>query len=319
MKTKIISLFLPVIFILSCDDAGIVPTAYKVEVTVNGLKPLSQNQGVYEAWISVGTLYDHGDDAYKSIGRFNITEDGRIIPPDAFNLNKISDISSAEDAIITIEPPFDRPDTIDGVKLIGGAKYISGSSFSFNLTMDYIDIMGNVATQIKNSECQYMLLSLSTNDTSRYRQGFWFTKDVNGTTQGLTVPVISDTLQWYYRAWVVDIRDSLNSLLYAGGFDNPMNEDDYRFCYTSSPINIPGNDWVETGGQCPNDLIDLSSGFYRLIVTLEPRTWNWVNSKPFYIQIFRGIIPSSSYGTILSLTNTASSTMPSAVIRFNPQ
>ncbi|MCX7878197.1 MAG: hypothetical protein N2510_06080, partial [Ignavibacteria bacterium] len=138
--------------------------------------------------------------------------------------------------------------------------------------------------------------------------------------QGFTLPVIADTLEWYYRAWVVDSRDSVNSVLYAGGFDNPFGEDDdYRFCYTSPPVNIPGNDWIETGGQCPPDLIDLSSGFYRLHITLEPRTWNWVNSKPFYIQLFRGNIPSSPYGTVLQLQNVSSSTMPTAVVRLYSQ
>ncbi|MCX7878479.1 MAG: hypothetical protein N2510_07560, partial [Ignavibacteria bacterium] len=173
---------------LSCDDAGIIHDRNKVEVTVSGLKPLTQNQGIYEAWIAVESSLEHGDNAYRSIGRFNITSDGNITPPDAFSLSKITNINNTEDAIITIEPPFDRPDTIDGVRLIGGAKVISGSSVIFNLTMDYNEILGNIATQIKNSTAEYMLVSLSTNDSNFYRQGFWFTKNVNGTVQGLTLP-----------------------------------------------------------------------------------------------------------------------------------
>jgi hypothetical protein len=313
-------LYITVLFLSSCDDAGIAPDRNRIEFSHTGLKPLTSSQGVYELWFATGSLSDHDDASYKSAGRFNITPDGTVTPENAFNLGRIPDINLTDDAIITIEPPDDRPDTIDGVRLLGGAKVLSGNSLIFNLSMDYNEVLGSLPAQMRNSTAEYMLVSLSTNDTNYYRQGFWFTKDVSGTTQGLTLPVISDSVQWYYRMWLIDSRDSLNVIYYAGGFDNPFGEeDDYRFCYGSFQINIPGNDWIQTGGQCPQDLINLSSGYFRLLVTLEPRGWNWVNAKPFYLKLFYGSIPQSSYGTVHLLNNVTAQSLPNAVVRLYTQ
>lgn len=56
----------------SCDDAGVLPT-YDVTFSQTNMKRLSpQADGLYEAFMSFNSSGGHNDNAYISMGKFNI-------------------------------------------------------------------------------------------------------------------------------------------------------------------------------------------------------------------------------------------------------
>ena len=318
-------LILSIAFIYSsCSDDTANPTQNVIDFSYTNLKPLNQNvEGVYEAWLSVETGFDHDDAAYRSLGRFNITSSGLIVDtsgnPFTLKLNRISNINQTEDALVTIEPPGDN-DTIPGnIRLLGGAKTQQGSSLVFNLTMSYNEVLGNIATQFPSSTAKYLLASPTTGDTNQFNRGAWYTQNTNGSVPGLTLSSIPDTMDWTYQAWVIDSRDSTNRIYNMGRFDKPDTTDSYNQCQGSlPPWLVPGNDWIQPN--CPSgipQITDFNNGFYELLITLEPRfEQGSAISKPFYLKLFYGNLEPSTYGTVLNLANVSSSYLPSAVIRL---
>ncbi|MCI0448542.1 MAG: hypothetical protein L0Y79_02005 [Chlorobi bacterium] len=329
MKIIFFLLFLTISFLLlSCGDSNTTQPVNTADISVSNLKPLnSQIEGVYEAWVSIETSFDHDDEAYRSLGRFNMSSSGSIVDTSggAFNLNigRIGNINLTEDALITIEPPGDN-DTLPGnIKFLGGAKNQQGNTLVFNLTMGYGEILGNISSQFSSASAEYLLASPSTGDTTQFNRGIWFSKTKNPpTVSGLTLPTIPDTLDWTYQAWVID--STVNGGIYnIGRFNASLEVDDYQLCQHTPPVQtwpVPGNDWIQPncpGGVLP-DITNLNSGIYRLLITLEPRfEQGTALSKPFYIQLFYGNLPPSTYGTVLSLPNVSAGTMPSAVIRLS--
>jgi len=314
--------------LLNCSDSNTTQPVNTADISVTNLKPLNpQVEGVYEAWVSVETSLDHDDEAYRSLGRFNIASNGSLIDtlgnPFSLKISRIGNINLTEDALITIEPPGDN-DTLPGnIKFLGGAKSPQGNTLVFNLTMGYSEILGNIALQFSTASAEYLLASPSTGDSNQFNRGIWFSKTTSGpTVPGLTLPTIPDTLDWTYQAWVIDSTNT--SWLYnIGRFNASLEVDDYQQCQFNPPAQtwpVPGNDWIQPncpGGGLP-DITNLNSGIYRLLITLEPRfEQGSALLKPFYIQLFYGNLLPGTYGTVLSLPNVSAGTMPSAVIRLS--
>lgn len=305
----------------SCGDDPITPDQRKIELSFTGLRPLNQQtDGVYEAWLSVETSLDHDDGSFRSAGRFNISASGQIVDtagnPAGLNLNKIGDINLTEDALITIEQPGDN-DTLPGIRMLGGAKSVQGSVIVFNMSMGYHEVLP-ISSQFSAATGKYMLASPTMNFASfSPNLGIWFSLDTNGISPGLTLPVLPDTAEWTYQAWVIDMRDSANRVYNAGRFTSSTGTDDYSQCKGTLPVwNLPGNDWVLT--DCPAGMFgidNLNNGNFKVLVSLEPKAETNGLPYPFFISIFYNTIASGGFGTTSDAVNTTS--LPSAVIRLS--
>lgn len=279
-----------------------------------------QVDGMYEAWISVGTAFDHDDDAYISVGRFNMTSTGAMVDsagnPKTLNISRITSLDLTEDALITIEPPGDF-DTLPGTKLMGAAKTIESGYAVFNMTMGYSEILP-ASNQFAASTGKYILASPSQQyvNTS-YTKGLWFSLDTNGTQPGLTLPSLPDTAEWTYQAWLLDVTDS--SLYNMGRFIRPNDKDDNQQCQNNPPVRtwlLPGHDWIQAG--CPAGLPtinNLTNFNYYVAVTLEPKFETTGLALPFYLVLFYGNVQSSGFGTPMPVNNVG--TLPTARIRLS--
>ena len=321
--SSLIILFLSLYFI-SCDDSGTTVPQNSGSLTVSRLRSIDPNViGTYELWGSVETGLDHGENAYRSMGRFKINTSGALTDtsgnPFSPGLGKIANINDISDIIITIQPPgYD--DTIpSNIKILGGAKQLSGSEIIFNLTMDYIDILPP-SSQFQTSTGNFILASPTKGiASSEYRRGLWFTRDTSGSTAGLSLPNLPDTTEWTYQAWIID--NSNNSNIYnIGRFDSPLARDNNQQCELSGGLiwNVPGHDWLQAN--CPGIIPDITNleNNYTVTITLEPRyEQGQALGEPFYIKIFSGNINTLQFGTIQSLTNGFSAIVPSGQVRLS--
>jgi hypothetical protein len=325
MKEKILYFFLLICITFiagSCDDSGITVEKKNIAFAQTNLKTLNQqSDGVYEAWISVGdALLDHGDDAYVSVGRFNISASGELVDtagaPGKLDLSKITDLNATEDAIITIELPGDN-DTIPGTKILGGAKVIVGGFIEFNMTMDYHEVLP-VSNQFSASSSGYMLASPTDQFASfNLIHGLWFSQDTNGSAPAMNLPSLPDTAEWTYQAWVVDNRDSVNNIYNMGRFTRSNTADDNQQCSGSNPgWNLPGHDWIQANcpGGIPN-IDNLANSNYKVMITLEPKFESNL-SRPFFIRLFYGTVQvGGPFGTVSGIPNTT--VLPTAQIKLS--
>lgn len=324
---KIKTAFLTIlsVFLLSCNDTGVVTPQNKGSLTVNRLQPIDKNVvGTYEIWGSLITPLDHDENAFRSMGRFNVDNSGALTDtsgnPFAVSLGKITNINNVGDIIVTIQPPGYNDTIPSNIKILGGAKQLIGSDVVFDLTMGYSDILP-ASSQFSSSIANYILASPATGTASSdYQKGIWFTKDTSGNTTGLTLPVLPDTAEWTYQAWVISNANS--SLVYnIGRFDSPAARDNNQQCELTGGLiwNVPGNDWLQAncpGGTLP-DITSLNNN-YKVLVTLEPRFEQGIALNiPFYLTIFTGNISSLPFGNIQSLSNSFSAIVPSAQVRLS--
>ncbi|HJY62640.1 MAG TPA: hypothetical protein VJ455_00675 [Ignavibacteria bacterium] len=307
----------------SCNDSGVETATNSGSLTVQNLKPLTTSiEGYYEAFVSIETSADHGDEAYRTIGKFNVLTNGSLVDkngnPYKPDLSRIPNINAIEDAIITIEPPGDN-DTIPGEsRIAGGLKTVSGSELIFNLSMNYTEVLGTRADQIASApEANYVLAAPTTGDTNQYKRGSWFSKNINGTQAGLTLPVIPDTLGWWYQAWIIDTT-SQDYYYSMGRFYNSSAGDDNSSCDTNiaPPWNLPGQDWIRLSCFGANPPItDLTTGKYKILVTLEPKfEQGSALNLPFFIKLYETNIMSQSYGNITIMPNMFQ--MPGGVLKL---
>lgn len=321
----ILIIFASMVFYSCGDDSGVVTSQNNGTLTVNRLQQLDKNiEGTYELWGSVVTSLDHGENAYRSLGRFAINVSGQItdtsggtFSPD---LGRVANINNVSDVIITIQPPGYSDTIPSNIKILGGAKQIQGSELVFDLTMGYSDILP-ASSQFSSSVAAFILASPTTGTaSSQFQKGIWFTQDTNGTTAGLTLPVLPDTTEWTYQAWV--INNSNNSFIYnIGRFDSPNTRDNNQFCELTGGLiwNVPGHDWLQSncpGGSLP-DISSLNAG-YSIMITLEPRfEQGTALGKPFYLKIFEGDIAIQPFGTVQMPGNAFSANIPTAQLRLS--
>jgi len=321
----VLILFASIVFFSCGDDSGVVTSQNKGTLTVNRLQQLDKNvEGTYELWASVETGLDHGENAYRSLGRFAVGTSGGLtdtsggtFTPD---LGKIANINNIGDIIITIQPPGYNDTIPSNIKLLGGAKQLQGNELVFDMSMQYTDILP-ISSQFSSAQAKYILASPTTGTaSSQYKKGIWFTQDTNGTSAGLTLPVLPDTTEWTYQAWV--INNSNNSFIYnIGRFDAPNARDNNQLCELTGGLiwNVPGHDWLQSncpGGGLP-DISSLNAG-YNIMITLEPRfEQGTALGKPFYLKIFEGDIAILPFSTVQLPGNAFSTFVPTAQVRLS--
>ena len=172
-----------------------------------------------------------------------------------------------------------------------------------------------------SSTANSLLASPSTGTASQeYKKGLWFAADTNANTPGITLPVLADTTEWTYQAWIMS--DSNPAYIYnIGRFDRPNAQDNNQQCQQNPPQMtwlLPGHDWILAncpGGSLP-DITDLTTG-YSVFITLEPRYEQGTELfVPFYIKLFTAPVSSAPFGTIFSLQNVSTSNLPSGELRL---
>ena len=321
-KFSIISLTLFLALSLSsCDDSGIVQTKNNVSFTYSNLKHLDPDvDGVYEAWISFDSQADHGDELYVSCGKFNIDpNNGELVDtagnPVTLKLKYIpSTINTAGDAIVTIEPPFDT-DTLPSTRLIGGAVTAGSDFLSADMDMKYDEVLGEIADNFTIAGTKYILNTPTDTSVQFYYNGIWFC-DTAGTSLFTGLLPIADSLGWTYEAWVTDTRTGTNYSL--GRFSNPDSTDsDAAGQYANPPYSIaygkPGQDYIRN----TPPVSDLRAGYYRLMITLEPKN-EPANSPPFFIRLFyRQQLQPLQYGENSPGLPNMSADLPTATIKVS--
>ncbi len=325
-KFNIIFLSFAVCLILSsCDDAGIVQNKYDGALTVSRLKAIDKNvEGTYELWASIETAFDHNENAYVSLGRFAVNSAGELTDTSGgtftVNTSKISNINNIGDVIISIQPPGYNDTIPSNIKILGGAKTVSGSELIFDMTMSYSDILPQ-SSDFATSLARYILASPSSGTASgQYQKGIWFTGDTTGSSQGITLPVLPDTTEWTYQAWVIN-NNNPAEIYNIGRFDNPGTQDNNQLCQLSGGLvwSVPGNDWLQSncpGGGLP-DITSLENN-YSAGITLEPRFEQGAALfTPFYIGILGGTIASQPFGTVQNMLNGFSQVVPTAQLRLS--
>jgi hypothetical protein len=323
IKYSVVLIFLSLIIYSCSDDSGVTASQNKGSLYLSSLKQLDKNiEGTYELWASVETGFDHDENAFRSLGRFAVNSFGELTDTSGgtfnVNLSKIANINNIGDVIITIQPPGYNDTIPSNIKLLGGSKYIQGSELIFDLSMSYTDILP-VSSQFSTAQAKYLLASPTTGlASSQYLKGIWFTRDTNGTTEGLTLPVLPDTAEWTYQAWVYDGSDNYYNI---GRFDSPSERDGNQQCELAGGLvwQLPGQDWLQAncpGGGLP-DIISLNNS-YKILITLEPKYEQGIAlGKPFYLKIFEGNITVQPFGTVQNITNYFDSFMPSAQLRLS--
>lgn len=323
IKFSVVLIFLSLIICSCSDDSGVTASQNKGSLYLSSLKQLDKNiEGTYELWASVEPGFDHDENAFRSLGRFAVNSTGELTDTSGgtfnVNLSKIANINNIGDVIITIQPPGYNDTIPSNIKLLGGSKYIQGGELIFDLSMSYTDILP-VSSQFSTAQAKYLLASPTTGSaSSQYLKGIWFTRDTNGTTEGLTLPVLPDTAEWTYQAWVYDGSDNYYNI---GRFDSPSERDGNQQCELSGGLvwQLPGQDWLQAncpGGGLP-DIISLNNS-YKVLITLEPRyEQGTALGKPFYLKIFEGNIAVQPFGTVQNITNYFNSYLPSAQLRLS--
>jgi hypothetical protein len=308
--SALVIMLLTVIF-YSCGESGTTAPQNSASLTLTRLEPIDKNiLGTYELWGSVETSFDHGENEYRSMGRFAVNSSGAI---------RIGNINDVSDIIITIQPPGYSDTIPSNIKILGGAKQQSGSSLVFDLSMSYSDILP-ASSQFSAAAGSYILASPTTGTASSdYRRGIWFTKDTLGITAGLSLPNLPDTTEWTYQAWVVD--NSNSSFIYnIGRFDSPQARDNNQQCEQLGGLlwNVPGHDWLQFN--CPGTIPDIANleNNFSVMITLEPRfEQGQALSLPFYIKLFSGNIATVSFSSMQSLSNGFTSTVPTGQVRLS--
>jgi hypothetical protein len=311
----------------SCGDDVVNPKNVG-EFSVQNLKPLNTVvDGMYELWVSIVTTGDHDDNALRTLGKFNVSSTGSLIDKNGntfqLSLSRVPDINKIADAIVTIEPPEPESDTIPSeARIMGGVKNVENGKLIFDLSMNYNEVLGSRADLIDNApDAKYVLAAPTTGDTNLYKKGAWFSANINGTAAGLQLPVIPDTLGWWYEAWIVDTtQQDVYQFYDMGRFFNPAAADDNQRCDSilTSGWNLPGQDWIRQSCYPVNftPITDLTAGKYKILVTLEPHFEQGVAlSVPFVFKIYEGRITDQTYGTINSLTNIFD--MPGGLLKLS--
>ncbi len=318
-----LTLFASIVFYSCGDDSGIVTPQNKGSLYIAGFKHLDKNvEGTYELWASVETGLDHGENAYRSLGRFAVGTSGGLIDTSGGtftpNLGKIANINDIGDVIITIQPPGYNDTIPSNIKLLGGAKQLQGNELVFDLSIQYTDILP-ISSQFFSAQAKYILASPTTGTaSSQYQKGIWFTQDTAGSTLGITLPVLPDTAEWTYQAWVKDGADNYYNI---GRFDAPNARDNNQLCELTGGLvwSVPGHDWLTAncpGGGLP-DIQSLNND-YSVLITLEPKyEQGTALGKPFYLKIFERSISVNPFGTVQDMTNYFDSSQPLGQLRLS--
>jgi hypothetical protein len=275
------------VVITGCTNDPVAPE-HPFSVTIANLPPLGAD-AQYELWFSYpkaasqekGSLPDHEDASYFSVGKFNMDAVGNPVGvtggtahfaiPSGYNPQLIGD------ALVTIEKVNDGH-TVPGPRMLGGLITGSATHASGTLTADDGDALGG---RVFTDTTAFILLAAPTSDNPADSvSGIWFVQlayDSTGfptdTLVGLRMasqPLNLDNPNWTYQSWLVRNEGTpQEEYIRMGRFNKPSGADSTGAGSGagSSPSRIypvPGEDFVTGVHRTLND------GTYGVVVSVEP-------------------------------------------------
>jgi hypothetical protein len=250
---------------------------------------------VYEAWARVGGQL-------ISLGTFDINAVG--LPVDVATNEVITefdagqDVSQATEILVSVEPRQDSFPEPSGVFILRG----DVDNGQADLQVDIPDRLQLTA----EATASYVLATPSDgDDPGNAQQGIWYTLQP-GPQAGLQhLPAIGP--DWQYEGWIVDITDPLNPEYYSTGtFTSGTGYDSDQAGPMGGGPAFPGQDFTAYQG---GEVLDLNSGAYAAMITVEPMTDT--SNRPFPLTVFRGGIPTDALDQENTLENRGA-VLPSA-------
>jgi len=287
-----ISATICIIFLYSCDDAGLNPvfvTKGQISFTQLNLKPLDQNiDGLYSLWLG---LDSSGNTLWYNLGQFNINTFSQIVDAQGNAMvftfpGDTNMLGNSRVATVTVgnSGPL-------GTVLVSNSLTVNSDSITGTLWIADALAFGEVGLRLYGqgypvAHTLYHLSSPTTNN-NQCRQGLWFCDTLGNST-------FSDGLRldsgngWVYEGWLND--KSTDSFYSTGRFYDPYNADldGAGLCAGTSgpPFNKPGQDWITSGTGCPN-ITNISNGNYAVFISVEPENESGqALSTPFFLEFF---------------------------------
>lgn len=314
--------------LFSCkNDQPTASQKFTVNLTAANLAPLAAGEGHYELWISfpqdeLRLLKPvHGDEAYVSFGKFNVTGNGQLVdltgkamvfaPKPGAEI----DINLAVDAVLSVERESDT-DNRPSARLLGGEFTGNDRRATATLRADNKDAVG---FDFSRSSGSYILQTPSTPDTLDFNRGLWWMMP-NGTAGLSNLPALTDSSGWNYEGWLVDQSGALPQFYSTGTFLTAVGADADGAGLTAgggTGLPFPGQDFLREALGIPL-LPPLDNGSWAVLVTLEPVPDN--SRQPFYLVILKDdkIEPNSAGPQSAALMqNVAAGSFPSAVVSID--
>lgn len=303
LKSASILLFLSLVIYFGCDDSGILPSvvpAGRITLTPSNLKPLDLNtDGFYKLWIGLDSA---GNRVWYSAGEFNVNASGSPIDLSGNTMQFVysgdtSQLYLATRALITIEKQHNIFPSAQ--RLISGNLTSIFDSISCVMNVAGDEAFGNVGARLMLGISGLYILNSPTTNNANCFQGIWFCNSAG-------VPSLPDSIAlpggggWTYEAWAID--NSTNQFYPMGKFFDPRGPDAdvSGICAGPNPgFNVPGQDWIQLGGNCPPQALVLNSGNFGVFVTIEPSNeapGSASDNSPFFVRIFNQHIIDASIG-----------------------
>lgn len=307
---------------MSCDDSGQLHNLIQkglVTMRFSNLQNLEVTTlGHYEAWLK---LDSSGNIEYYSLGQFNIEQgSGKIVDLSGNNMiftysGDTNRLYLAKSVIVSLETStVSQPTT----PLLSGTTAITEDSIYANLLMSGSEALGTTGSNLINQQPYGHTPYIVDAPTfpADCKKGIWFCDSTH------VLPVFPVSLPasspWVFEGWIRDT--TTNQYWSTGRFrdSSTADSDGPGSCAGSggSPYQMPGQDWIQTGGNCPN-ITSLTAGNYEVFITLEPayRPSN-TNGPPFYLRLFYNGIVSSTACNRVSWMGSLPATFPKGNVKI---
>lgn len=281
----------------SCDDSGTLPPSgvNSGKITFNDLnfKPLDQgNDGLYQLWLYINDSLGYH---YKSLGKFNVLDNGNIVDPSGqaltFGLGAdTNNLAGIKYALVTIEAPGQNNTFPGPAHLIAGPVSIYLDSLGCLLTAGDTLALGSVGTFLQSFQSAHYMLNITTQTGINCRRGLWFC-DASGIPSLSPEMNLTPSSGWVYEGWVED--NDLHTFYSTGRFytHNMLDADGAGSCAGTIPTtyNAPGQEWAVDS--C-STITTLTTGHHGVFISIEPA--HRTSTSPFFIKVYEQNLISTS-------------------------
>jgi hypothetical protein len=293
MKKKLLVLLVaPMMILASCSkdkDEDMTPTETKASLELNFSNlAMVQADEQYEGWIIV-------NGSPLSTGTFTVDESGQL-SQSTFEVDK-SQLESATDFVLSIEPMPDSDPAPSDIKILGGG--FNGNEAS--LGSDHAAALGH---DFNNAMGKYILTTPTTSTMDDEKSGVWFLDLSSGSPMsGIDLPELPSN--WKYEGWMVINGNPVSTGTFA---DVDMMDDaaPYSSMDAAGPP-FPGEDMVSNAPSGLSFPIDLSGT--TAVISIEPHPDN--SPMPFAFKPLVGNVPTDALDhNTYDLSNNVSGSFP---------
>ncbi|KAB2805350.1 anti-sigma factor [Phaeocystidibacter luteus] len=236
-----------------------------LSISVQNLEPNAANER-YEGWIIV-------DGSPVSTGLFEVDGNGEL-SQNSFSVAN-SDLESATDFVLTLEPYPDADPAPSHIKIIGGA-------FNNNTASISADHMAALGEDLLTASGEFILATPTTTDMNDELSGVWFVDPMAG-APSLTLPDLP--ANWAYEGWAV-----INGTPVSTGTFTSVSGADASGMFSGTDASgppFPGEDFIMNapmGLTFPTDLTGAP-----IVISIEPVPDN--SPAPFMFKPLFGSTP----------------------------